>query len=179
MSRIPYQPIDLAEPRDIVDPIRKRRGGSLLELDRVLLHAPPFARGWNAHLGAVRTELELPARLRELVIIGVGALNGAHYEVKQHAPFFKAGGGTEAQFEALADYETAARNEILFDARERALMQLTIEMTRRVKVPDSVFEEVRRHFPDSRSLMEIVGIIASYNMVARVIVAMEIYDEHA
>src|SRR5690606_10326538 len=46
--RIPYQPADLAEPAEVVDAIRQRRGGELLELDRMLLHSAPLAARWNA-----------------------------------------------------------------------------------------------------------------------------------
>ena len=66
MPRIPYLPKDLAEPADVVTAVRKRRGGVLSELDRMLLHSPAFALGWNSHLGAVRTGLTLNGRLREL-----------------------------------------------------------------------------------------------------------------
>ncbi|HVL55319.1 MAG TPA: carboxymuconolactone decarboxylase family protein, partial [Burkholderiaceae bacterium] len=59
MPRIPYVPADIAEPRVIVDAVRARRGGTLLELDRMLLRSPPLAAGWNAMLGAVRRELSL------------------------------------------------------------------------------------------------------------------------
>lgn len=42
MARIPLVPLDLQEPKDIVDAVRKRRGGDLSELDRLLLHSPQF-----------------------------------------------------------------------------------------------------------------------------------------
>ncbi|MFZ9525894.1 MAG: carboxymuconolactone decarboxylase family protein, partial [Burkholderiaceae bacterium] len=92
MPHIPYLPEDLKEPADVVDAIRKRRGGELLHLDRMLLHSPAFARGWNVFLGAVRTELSLSPKLRELSMCTVAVLNGAEYEFVQHAPLFiKAG----------------------------------------------------------------------------------------
>lgn len=177
MPRIPYRPQDTSEPKDIVDAIRKRRGGKLLELDRMLLHSPPIARGWNEYLGAVRRELGLPAKLRELAIIGVGVLNGAEYEVLAHSPEFRAGGGTEEQLAALHRYEASAGNTRLFDAQERAVMRLTLEMTRNVKVSDTTFAEAQRQFPDPQRIMELVGTIAAYNMVSRVIVALEIAHE--
>jgi hypothetical protein len=68
VPRVPYVPEDIAEPREIVDAVRKRRGGTLLSLDRLLLHSPPLAAGWNAYLGAVRTQLSLDAKPRELAI---------------------------------------------------------------------------------------------------------------
>ena len=68
MPAIPYQPQDIDEPSELVAAIRARRGGALLNLDRMLLHSPPFARGWNDFLGAVRNELSLTPKLRELAI---------------------------------------------------------------------------------------------------------------
>ena len=88
MPRIPYQPQDLAEPKDIVDAVRKRRGGHLLNLDRMLLHSPALARGWNAYLGEVRTGLSVSPRLREIAMCVVAMLNGAEYEFFHHAPEF-------------------------------------------------------------------------------------------
>lgn len=52
MPRIPYADVDAA-PQEVVAPIRARRGGVLLHLDRMLLHSPAYARGWNALLGMV------------------------------------------------------------------------------------------------------------------------------
>ena len=41
--------------RELVAAIEARRGGSLLNLDRMLLWSEPLARGWNGYLRAVRT----------------------------------------------------------------------------------------------------------------------------
>src|SRR5437773_12509747 len=114
MPRIPYVPIDLAEPREIVDAVRARRGGKLLLLDRLLLHSPQLASGWNTFLGAVRTRLSLSPRLRELAICSVAVLNGAEYEFFHHAPEFLKAGGTQAQVDAMRDVESAAGNVKLF-----------------------------------------------------------------
>jgi hypothetical protein len=55
MSRVPYVPGERTESEsELVARIRARRGGKLLNLDRMLLNSPSFAQGWNAHLGAVR-----------------------------------------------------------------------------------------------------------------------------
>lgn len=78
---IPYVPEDLAEPKEIVDAVRKRRGGKLMNLDRMLLHSPVFAQGWNTFMGAVRTELQVPWKLREIAMCVVAVCNEAWYEV--------------------------------------------------------------------------------------------------
>lgn len=186
MPRIPYLPQDLTEPRELVSAIRKRRGGALIELDRMLLNSPPFARGWNAHLLEVRTGLTLSAKLRELAICVVAILNGANYEWSQHKPLLAAAGASEAQLQALsllANDSTEAGADAgslpagLFDAAERAAIQLTVEMTRNVKVSDATFNAVKNVLPNNQQVAEIIGVIATYNMVSRFLVALGIDEE--
>lgn len=179
MPRIPYVPIDLAEPAAIVEAVRQRRGGTLLNLDRMLLHSPQLAAGWNTYLGAVRRDLSLDARLRELAMCVVAALNGADYEFHHHAPEFIAAGGTPAQVEALRDPAHTAHTSALlalFDEAEQATLQLTIEMTRTVAVSDPTFDRVR-HLLGDRHTVELVAVIATYNMVSRFLVALGIEPE--
>lgn len=171
MPRVPYVPADLSEPADIVAAIRARRGGALIELDRMLLHSPTFAGGWNTFLRAVRTGLELDPKLRELGMCVVAVINGAEYEFVHHAPVFLEAGGTQAQVDAMRDPDRALRDAALFDASERAALALTIEMTRQVRVQDATFAEVRRHLSE-RQTVELVGVIATYNMVSRFLVAL-------
>lgn len=176
MPRIPYQPEDLAEPAAIVSAIRTRRGGTLHHLDRMLLNSPPFAQGWNAHLGAVRTGLTVSGKLRELAICAIAVLNDAEYEWMQHAPVFLKEGGTQAQLDALRAIDSAAnRNE--FDATERAVLALTIEMTRNVKVSDATFAAVKAALANDQQVAEIVGVIATYNMVSRYLVALGVSED--
>ena len=182
MPRIPYQPADLAEPADIVDAIRLRRGGSLLNLDRMLLQSPAFARGWNAFLGEVRTGLSLDPKLRELAMCVVAVINGAEYEFLHHAPeFIKAGGNTE-QVEALKHQDLehmgeSGKTERLFDAAELATIALTFEMTAHVQVSDDTFAALREAVPVNQQVVELVGVIATYNMVSRFLVALGVEPE--
>lgn len=173
MPRIAYQPQSLAEPAQLVAAIRARRGGKLINLDRMLLYSPPLAAGWNNYLKAVRTELSLDARLRELAILAVATLNGADYEFHQHAPVYLAAGGTAVEVAALAQPEQALLQQSLFDDASRAVLRLTIEMTRSVTVDDSTFDAVHAALGD-RPTVELVGVIATYNMVSRFLVALGI-----
>lgn len=174
MPRIPYQPADLTEPKAIVDAIRTRRGGTLLNLDRMLLHSPPFAKGWNVFLGEVRNQLDLRARLRELAICQVALLNGAHYEFHHHAPEFLKAGGTAAQLDALRGDAT---DSAAFDAGERAIIALVRAITVDVKVSDAVFDAARAALENDQSMVELVGVVATYNMVSRMLVALDIRPE--
>jgi alkylhydroperoxidase family enzyme len=177
MTRLPYVPADLSEPREIVEAIRKRRGGELIQLDRQLLHSPPVAMGWNGLLGAVRTQMALSPRLRELAMCAVAVLNHAEYEYVHHVPVFLKAGGTQAQADALRDVPRAAADTALFDAAERAALQLTLEMTRDVKVGDATFAAMRAQLPDDRQMFEMIATVAAYNMVSRVLVAIGVEPE--
>lgn len=157
MPRIAYKPHDNAGPEEIVAPIRARRGGTLLNLDRMLLHSPAYAMGWNGFLQTVRTDLSLSPKLRELAVCGVVVLNRAEYGIHHHVPQFVRAGGTEAQARALRGFEAATHNPALFDATERAVMQLTFEMTRNVQVSDAAFAAVRAALPDEQQVVELVG----------------------
>lgn len=177
-SGIPYRPdTDQAGPADLVNAIRARRtGGKLLNLDRMLLHSPAFARGWNTMLAAIRGQLVLVPKLRELAIMAIGVVNRADYEWVQHEREFLAAGGTQAQMAALKDVPSAISNTTLFDESERATLALTYEMTRNITVADATMARVRAILPDQQ-VVELVGTIAGYNMVSRFLVATGIEVE--
>ncbi len=176
MPLIPYVDEDDPKIGDLVDSIKARRKGRLINLDRMLLHSPPFARGWNALLGAVRRDLEISPRVRELAICAVARLNDAGYEWYQHAPELLDAGAPQAQLDALDDIDAAARDTKLFDEAERAALQLTIEMTRGVRVSDATLDLAWKAFGD-RQLTELVGTIATYNMVSRFLIALGVDEK--
>ena len=175
--RIPQVPDDQLEPTDVVEAIRQRRGGTLLNLDRMLLNSPAFAVGWNGFLGAVRNALSLDARLRELAICAVAVLNRADYELLQHAPEWLAAGGTPSQLERLKDYDATLQDAELFSEAERAVLQLTREMTCNVQVTDACFARVQQALDSTQALVELAGVIATYNMVSRFLEALQVQPE--
>jgi alkylhydroperoxidase family enzyme len=175
--RIPARPDAELGPAAVVDAIRQRRGGSLLNLDRMLLNSPAFAVGWNTFLGAVRNALSLDAKLRELAICCVAVLNRADYELLQHAPEWLAAGGTPVQLERLQDVAAALQDAVLFSEAERAVLQLTLEMTRNVQVTDACFVRVQQALGSPQAQVELVGVIAAYNMVSRFLEALRVPPE--
>jgi len=127
-------------------------------------------------MGAVRGRTALPAHLREIAICVVATLNRAPYEFHHHAPLLRAAGASEAQLDALRDLDGIDRPG-LYDLAERATIRLATEMTRAVEVTDETFATARAALGDDRQLVELVGTIAAYNMVSRVIVALGIAPE--
>jgi alkylhydroperoxidase family enzyme len=179
--RIPdWTPALHAQPQDLVDAILKRRGGTLINLDKALLWSEPLARGWNVYLGAVRTGLPTSRKLRELGICTVALLTGAHYEYHHHAPDFLAAGGTQAQLDALNRFVKQNPRGVPADtslsAIETIVIQYAAQMTLDVKVSDDVFNALKSQF-NTTEIVELTSAIATYNMVARFLVALGVSPE--
>lgn len=163
-----------AAPRDpqLVAAIEHRRGGTLINLDRALLWSEPLARGWNAYLGAVRREISVSPRLKEIAICTVARETGAQYEFDHHWPEYVRAGGDDALRPHIQDPDSAA-TDTRFSDDERLAIRYALTMTRDVRVPDSLFRLVRQRF-STAELVELTAAIAAYNMVARFLVALEV-----
>ncbi|SNX28133.1 Alkylhydroperoxidase family enzyme, contains CxxC motif [Polynucleobacter meluiroseus] len=173
---IPYQPMDLAEPADLVAAIRKRRGGQFINLDRMLLHSVPIAEGWNHFIGGIRNHLSLSPKLRELAMCGVAVLNGAEYEFIHHAPPFREAGGTEVQVTALRLLGEPNFPMELFNSVEQDTASLTLQMTRFIKV-DPILMQRLQEVLGNTATVELVSVIAAYNMVSRFLIALDVTPE--
>jgi len=136
--RIPFwTPEQLRRDPALVAAIEQRRGGQLLNLDRMLLWSEPLARSWNVFLKTLRQELSLSPKLRELAICVVARATGADYEFQHHAPEFERAGGSVAQVTALADPDAAADSPI-FDPLEQDVIRYALASTREVSIPDEL-----------------------------------------
>jgi len=164
-------------PRDaaLLEAILKRRGGRFINLDRVLLWSEPLARGWNTYVGAIRRELSLDARLREIAICTVARLTGADYEFTHHWPEYVKAGGDDRLKPRIMDPDSAA-TDTEFSADERLAIRYATSITREVKVPEQLFRLVRERFTTTE-LVELTAAIATYNMVARILVPLGVEDE--
>src|SRR5690606_6696114 len=104
MARIPYADCSSEAARPLAERIVAERG-SILHLYQMLMHSTPIAQGWLGYLTAIRQHSSLPGALRELIIMRVALVNKAPYEAQQHAPIALSEGVTQAQLDALQDWE--------------------------------------------------------------------------
>lgn len=171
MARIPYADLSQKNIQSIVKQITAERG-SVIHLYQMLLHSPPVAQGWLDYLTAIRQKTSISGALRELIIMRVAILNRAPYEADQHAPIALQEGISQAQLDALNDWQQSD----LFSAEQQAILALTDEMTLAVQVPDEVFAAAQQHF-SQQQLVEITATIAAYNMVSRFLEVMRIHSD--
>jgi len=163
------------ELADLIGRFKAGRRGSLINIYRMLLNSPTLAETWFAHANTVRWKTELPGRLRELVIIRVAHLTRGAYMLRQHVPKLAlADGVSEAECAALADWTASD----LFDAPERAALAYADAMTRDIDVSNEVFEPLRQHYSE-RQIVELTVLIATYNMLTRILQALQVDLEPA
>lgn len=122
----------------------------------------------------IRQQCTLRGDYRELVILRVTLLNGASYEYQVHVPFALREGVTQAQIDALDDWE----NSSALTAAQRAVLGYTDSMTREIHVPDTVFDALRGHF-NKREIVELTVTIGGYNLVSRFLEALAVDPEQA
>ncbi|WP_018906889.1 carboxymuconolactone decarboxylase family protein [Variovorax paradoxus] len=167
--RVPLvQPGTHPELAEVEARIMAERGRVSL-LYQVLLNSGPIASGWERMLTAVRNQTGVPADLRELMILRVAVLNGASFEYDAHVPHAQKAGVSAAKIDAV-------RRDVLsevFAPLERLVLELTDAMTRRIVVPDELMGRVQQHF-DPKGVVEVVATVAAYNMVSRLLVALNV-----
>jgi len=108
-------------------------------------------------------------KLRELVILRVGSLLQSDYEFTHHARIGIKAGLTREQVKDLAVWKSSDN----FSDMERAVLQYTDEVTADIKVSDSTFAELRRHFEDP-GIVKLTAIAGYYGMVVRMLEPLQI-----
>jgi alkylhydroperoxidase family enzyme len=171
MARVPLiDPKDRPEFSDLLEKVRAGRRGRVINIYRMLMHAPPLAESWFMHSNAVRWKTTLEGRLREIIIIRLGHLASATYVLNQHVPSLALADGLSLdECDALRDWKASP----FFISNERAALAYADAMTRDIEVPDPVFAEIKRHFND-RQIVELTVLIGTYNMNARVLQALKL-----
>ena len=183
--RIPYTdnpPQNLApDEQEVLKRVQARRGPrGLIPLDLALLHSPPVADGWNALLGAVRTKTDLAADVREIAICRVARLNEAWFEWDAHVPILaqalERDGDVAEKLEKLEEVRPAERGPL--SEAQWAVLQYSDAMTASVKVEDEVFHALKDVGLNDKEIVELTATIASYNMVSRFLVALDVGEKN-
>lgn len=171
MARIPYPDIESLpdDVRSFYDRIRPK-----LNIYRMLPHAETSLYGFMKLGNALLFKAKLDPVLRELVILRVGYLSDATYEIHQHLVVARHVGVPDAKIEAVRHGPEAA----VFSERERAVLRFTDEVVQNVKAGDAAYAAVARHL-SHRELSELLLTIGFYMMVSRFLENLEVEIEPA
>ena len=165
--------LDYVEPAgEVTERIKARRGGELIALDKMLLHAPAIAAGWSTLLGAIRTGSSLPADVRELVILRIAYINQAGFEWHDHEKIGRDSGLDDQQINALREGTKNGLSGVQWLA-----LQYCDEMTRNVKVSDELFAKLKAALR-AKELVELTATVGAYNMVSRFLVALNVAEQN-
>lgn len=172
MARVPLIGEERSDLAPFITRVKKERG-KLINLYRVLMNSPAIAAGWLDFNSVVRYKTKLDPALREMIILRVSILNGAEYQARIHGASHALEAGLSAeQIAALGNWVDSA----LFSKPQRAALAWTDAMTQQINVPDTLHNELQRHF-DDQAVVEITVLAGAYNMHTRVARALRIESE--
>ena len=169
MARIEYFDPESASPQIV----KALEGKKKINIFRMIANSD----GAGAEVLALGQRLSHGSSLdhvdREVVILRVGHLSEASYEIKQHTAVARRVGLSEKKIQAIGDYPVT---DYVFDDDEVDLIAFTDAVVRETTPPEDVFRRVEKRFTKSQ-LVELVLLIGFYMMVSRVMNTFEVDHE--
>jgi uncharacterized peroxidase-related enzyme len=142
------------------DFIRER--GAVPNMFRTLAHDPTLLQTWFDMFRATLREGAVTTRVKEMVAVRVSHLNQSRYCLGSHTGLAKRFGVTDAQVSCLTGADAAT-----FTPGEKAAIVFGEALTLHPEgVPDSVFEEMRKHWTE-RQIVEITAVACMFNSFNR------------
>ncbi len=170
MSRIPYYEVESATGKH-AEFLAKLKPH--LNIYRMLANSENGMKGFVRMGNALLHRCELDPGLRELVILRVGRLSRAAYEVFQHERIAREVGVAEEKIAALRDATIEAP---AFTDNEKAVLRFTDDVVRNVKASDKTLKAVQG-FLTAGALVELTLTIGYYMMVSRFLETMGVDGE--
>lgn len=131
MARTPY-----VDPAQYSDQYRAALVGKPpLNLYRMLPRTGALAPLFLKMGAAIREQLSLPARLRELAIVRTGMLCGANYEVHHHSELARRAGVTDAELALIAAGDLAS-----LPSADQLVLRYTEALVSEVRADDALFD---------------------------------------
>jgi len=148
-----------AEDRAIVE--KNAMNGQVFNVFKVLAHHPQLVKRWTPFAGHVLSKQSLPFRDRELLILRIGWLNQAEYELARHELIAKRGGLSDADIARLKEGPKAKG----WSEHEAALLQLADDLHENSVVSDAAWATLAKKY-STEQLMDAVFTVGQYNLVS-------------
>lgn len=170
MARVPYLTRHTAPPK-VADLFGKIEAGGhqLLNLYAALGHCPEVGPAFIRLGNKILFQGKLPPRLREWAILWVGHRAKAPYEFTKHVAIARETGIPQAAIDDLARWRSSPH----FDTQARAVLAYVDEVAGGYRAQDATFAALR-DFLDNEQIVELTVIVGFYEMVCRVLEALQI-----
>jgi len=168
MARIKYLSRADGPNQAIFDRLECERKVPTANIFLALTQTPELLDGFLTYANALRSS-PLSPRLRELAILTVGHLARSEYEIAHHQSHALKAGLTQAQIDAVPQFEGSA----LFTPQEKAVMAFAKESTLKVDVADASWRAVAA-FLSEPELIALVLVVAWYNSGVRIMAGLDI-----
>jgi 4-carboxymuconolactone decarboxylase len=130
---------------------------------------PKVAEAFLAFRTAATDHTTLSEREREIVIVAVGAVWGAEYELYAHTALARQAGLSERDVTTLLEGEVP---ESLSD-RERLAAELTRQLSSIHRVSDELFDACEKAF-GAKGLFDIVALMGQYQTVCSLLTLFDV-----
>jgi alkylhydroperoxidase family enzyme len=168
MARVKYLRRSDTSNQAIFDRLERERKLPTANIFLALTQTPDLLDGFLTYANALRSS-PLSPRLRELAILTVGHLTKSRYEVAHHQSHGLKAGLTQAQLDAVPQFETSP----LYNGMERAVMAFAKESTLKVDVSEETWSRASA-FLSEPELIALVLVVAWYNSGVRIMAGLDI-----
>ena len=143
--------------------------GRLIGPFNTILLSPEMARAFLNLQAVEGKSSSLSQRVRQVVILTVGAVWRCDYERYAHAAVAREAGLSSAAVEALVEGEAAADLSGEEDVARRFTMAITAEH----QVDDALFEEARSAFKD-HGIVDLIILAGCYDLISSLLNAFQV-----
>jgi len=147
----------------------ENNGARIMNFYRVVANSPGVARNAIGLGNSLFRKTELSPKLRELVIMRIARLCGCEYEWVQHRPLALQSGLTQVQLDTIGSWNESDA----FSDDERTVLRYVDEVEKNIRVPDNIFQALRRYL-DDRQIVELTLAIGWWGMLSRLFVPLEV-----
>jgi alkylhydroperoxidase family enzyme len=168
MARVKYLNRSSSPNQAIFDRLERERKMPTANIFLALTQTPELLDGFLTYANALRSS-PLSPRLRELAILTVGHLTNSRYEIAHHQSHGLKAGLTQAQLDAIPQFESAS----LYTDPEKAVMTFAKESTLKVEVSDDTWARAAA-FLGEPEMIALVLVVSWYNSGVRIMAGLGI-----
>ena len=147
-------------------------GSGILNLHRMMAHAPALMKASGAMALAFRRDTSLPRAIAELAILRVAQILDAPYVWTRHVPLARDCGVAAQHMEALASWP----HSTAFTPAQKAALGFAERAVQQLPLDESAAAELQRHFT-AREIVELAMVTGFYVSTAIFIKALAVPAE--